>query len=206
MKHGIPDDIFKDKKLAKHVTSHGPVSLGEWKRPKQPFHSLIRAIIHQQVSGSAAASILKKFQDQFEGRLPSPKQVLEISTDKLRAAGLSQSKVIYVKDLAKHFAEGAIKPRQFRSMSNEEIVEHLTRVKGIGVWTAQMFLIFTLKRPDILPTLDLGIRKGFQIVYGLKRLPEHKQMERLAYQWRKHASLASLYLWKAADTQKGRKN
>lgn len=170
----------------------------EWKRPSNPFHSLIRSIISQQVSTKAAASILTKFKSLFKDRFPTPQEVLAKSEDELRSAGLSHSKAIYIRDLAIKFTDGTISPRKFPHMSNEEIVEHLVRVKGIGVWTAHMFLLFTLKRPDILPTLDLAIKKGFQVVYGLKKMPEHSQMEKLARPWRKHASLASLYLWKAS--------
>jgi len=180
------------------------MDMGDWKRPKQPFHALIRSIIYQQVSGKAAASILKKFKALFGGRFPTPQELLKSPTKRLRSAGLSTGKAIYVKDLAKHFASGAIRHRDFKKWTNDEIIEHLTKVKGIGVWTVHMFLIFTLKRPDVLPTLDLAIRKGFQSVYGLKKEPTHDEMETLAKDWRQHASLASLYLWKAADKLKTR--
>jgi len=178
--------------------------MDEWKRPSQPFHSLIRSIIYQQVSGKAAASILKKFKSLFGGRFPKPQELLDISVERLRSAGLSGQKATYVKDLAYHFASGAIKHGDFKKLTNDEIIEHLTRVKGIGVWTVHMFLIFTLKRPDVLPTLDLAIRKGFQVVYGLKKEPSHEQMEKLAKEWRAHASLVSLYLWKASTKLKKR--
>ena len=201
-KERIPKEILKDPKLRRLVAEHGPIDAGAWGKRKKSFESLVRAIVHQQVSGKAAASILKKFVSLFDSRFPSPNDVLEASVEKLRSAGLSRGKAEYVKDLAKKFTDGTLNPRRFSRMSNEELIEHLTKVKGVGVWTAQMFLIFTLKRPDILPTLDLGIRKGFQIAYGLKRLPEHEEMERLARAWRKHASLGSLYLWRAADTKK----
>jgi DNA-3-methyladenine glycosylase II len=199
MKHSIPEEILKDKKLAKWVREHGFIDDKEWKRPKNPFHSLIRSIIYQQVSGKAAASILKKFKALFGNKFPTPEQLLEKTDEELRSAGLSRGKVIYIRDLAEKFKDGTINPRKFPRMSNDEIIEHLTRVKGIGVWTAHMFLLFTLKRPDILPTLDLAIRKGFQVVYGLKKLPEHDAMERLARGWRMHASTASLYLWKISE-------
>lgn len=196
MKLNIPEEILKDKQLARWVKEHGFIDDKDWKRPKDPFHSLMRSIIYQQVSTAAANSILKKFQALFDGKFPTPEQVLEKTDEELRSAGLSRGKVIYIRDLAEKFKDGTIEPRKFPKMTNDEIIEHVTRVKGIGVWTAHMFLLFTLKRPDILPTLDLAIRKGFQVVYGLKKLPEHEAMEKLAKNWRMHASLASLYLWK----------
>lgn len=195
MKFDVPAEILKDKKLAKYVREHGLIDDKAWRRPKNPFHSLIRSIIAQQVSTAAAMSILKKFKTLFGNRFPTPQEVLMRTEKELRSAGLSGSKVRYIRDLAEKFRDGTISPRKFSKMTNDEIIEHLTRVKGIGVWTAHMFLLFTLKRPDILPTLDLAIKKGFQVVYGLKEIPEHAEMERLARGWREHASLASLYLW-----------
>ena len=202
----IPAEIRGDKKLYAHVTSYGPMDMGDWKRPKDPFHSLIRSIIYQQVSGKAAESILNKFKGVFGNKFPTPQELLKAPVKKLRSAGLSGQKVSYVKDLAKHFGKGSIRHRDFKKWTNDEIVEHLIRVKGIGVWTVHMFLIFTLKRPDVLPTLDLAIRKGFQSVYKLKKEPTNEQMEKLAKGWRNHATLASLYLWKAADGLKVKKS
>jgi DNA-3-methyladenine glycosylase II len=202
MKFVIPEEILKDKKLAKWVREHGLIDDKDWRRPKNPFHSLIRSIIYQQVSGKAAASILKKFKSLFGGKFPTPEMVLAMSEAELRSAGLSGQKARYIRDLAEKFADGTIASRKFPKMTNDEIIEHLTRVKGIGVWTAHMFLLFTLRRPDVLPTLDLGVRKGFQAVYGLRKLPSHEKMEKLAKGWRKHASTASLYFWRIADGAK----
>ncbi len=202
MQFNIPEEILTDPKLAKWVREYGTLDDTEWSRPSDPFHSLIRSIIYQQVSGKAAASILNKFKDLFDGHFPSPQQVLEKTEEELRSAGLSRSKALYIRDLAQKFEDHTIEPRKFPFMTNEEIVEHLTRVKGIGVWTAHMFLLFTLRRPDVLPTLDLAIRKGFQVAYGLKKMPDHLTMEKLAVQWRKHASVASLYLWKISTHAK----
>lgn len=202
MKIVIPEEILKDKKLAAWVKEHGYIDDETWNRPKNAFHSLLRSIVYQQVSGKAAASILNKFKGLYDGKLPTPEMVLATSEEKMRSAGLSGQKARYIRDLAEKFRDKIIEPRKFPKMTNDEIVEHLTRVKGIGVWTAHMFLLFTLRRPDILPTLDLGVRKGFQIVYGLRKLPSHEQMERIAKNWRQHASTASLYFWRAADNAK----
>lgn len=128
--------------------------------------------------------------------------VLKSSARKLRTAGLSGQKVSYIKDLARKFSDGTIQHRSLHEMTNEEIVTHISQVKGIGSWTVHMFLIFSLNRPDVLPTGDLGIRKGFQILYRLKQLPDYEQMEKLARRWRAHASAASWYLWRIADEAK----
>ena len=202
MEFVVPDEILKDPKLARWVKEHGLIDDKDWRRPKNPFHSLIRSIIYQQVSGKAAASILKKFKKLFGNKMPTYAQVLAMPEETLRTAGLSGQKARYIRDLAQKFADHTIEPRKFPRMTNDEIVAHLTRVKGIGVWTAHMFLLFTLRRPDILPTLDLGVRKGFQVVYGLKKLPDHARMEKIAKHWRRHASLASLYMWRIADRRK----
>ena len=117
----------------------------------------------------------------------------------MRSAGLSAQKVSYIKDLAVKFSDGTIEHRALHKMTTLDLIEHLIQVKGVGVWTVHMLLIFTLNRPDVLPTGDLGIRKGFQSLYRLKTLPDHKKMESLAKPWRAHASVASWYLWKVAD-------
>ena len=193
---------MSDKKLRRAIRAQGSLNTESWRHPFPSFHSLIRSIMHQQVSGKAAESILKKFKSLYAGSFPTPTALLNTPIAALRSAGLSGQKAAYVQDLALKFSNGTIKPRRFPKMSNSEIIEHLVRVKGIGVWTAHMFLLFTLKRPDILPTLDLGIRKGFQVVYALKKLPDHEQMEKIARPWRAHASLVSLYLWRVADSAK----
>lgn len=195
-------EIFKnDPKFAPLVQKHGmPV----WEERGDPFRSLVRSIVYQQVTGKAAASILAKFVALFsdiEG-FPTPAQVLKKSVDELRSAGLSGQKTAYVRDLAEKFLDGTIDPSSFNQMSNDEIIEHVVRVKGVGVWTAHMFLMTTLKRPDILPTGDLGIQKGFQIVYKLRSLPTPAKMEKLAKPWRMYASSAAWYLWRAADEAK----
>lgn len=202
------------KHFAPLIKKHGPPKL---RRGKNTFQALARAIFYQQISGKAAASIYRKFVALFgitlpEGSLdwekpsarkfPTPEEVLKMPDAKLRSAGLSAQKISYLKDLAQKFADGSIQERRFAKMASEDIIAHLTAVKGIGVWTAHMFLIFTLNRPDILPVGDLGIRKGFQILYKLEALPSPKEMERLAEPWREHASVASWYLWRLADEAK----
>ncbi len=146
---------------------------------------------------------MKKFVALYpHKRFPTARDVSNTSLVTLRSAGISPQKASYLHDLALKFSANEVPHRRFRHMTNDEIVTTLTTIKGIGIWTVHMFLIFTLNRPDVLPTGDLGIRKGFQIVYRLRTLPTHDQMERLARAWRPHASIASWYLWRAADEAK----
>lgn len=192
--------LSRDVHFARLIRKHG---MPDRERRKNPFQALVCSIIYQQVSGKAAAAVLKRFSGLFGGKsFPKPEEVSKTSLAKLRSAGLSSQKASYVKDLAEKFFDGTIKYRSLHRMSNAEIIEHLTQVRGVGVWTAHMFLISALNRPDVLPTGDLGIRKGFQIIYGLKGLPDHAKMERLAKPWREHASIASWYLWRVADEAK----
>lgn len=208
------DALMKHPRFARLIKKHGPPKL---RRGKNAFQALARAIFYQQISGKAAASIYRKFVALFgitlpEGsidwekpsvrKFPTPEEVLKMPETKLRSAGLSAQKISYLKDLAEKFTDGSIQERRFAKMPSDDIIAHLTAVKGIGVWTAHMFLIFTLNRPDILPIGDLGIRKGFQILYSLEMLPSPKEMERLAEPWREHASVASWYLWRLADEAK----
>ncbi|MEK7601549.1 MAG: DNA-3-methyladenine glycosylase [Patescibacteria group bacterium] len=197
--------LLRDKKLAAVVKKHGPLDLTRYhSKQRGIFHALLRSIVYQQISGKAAASILSRVEALYPKGKPTPKLVLKTPSGKLRTAGLSAQKVAYVKDLAKKFLDGTVDERLFPDMTSAEIIEHLVQVKGIGVWTAHMLLIFTLYRPDILPVGDLGIRKGFQLVYGLRVLPDAKKMEMLARPWRSHATAASWYLWRVAD--EGNKN
>ena len=202
--------LRKHKHFAPLVRKHGAPKL---RRGKNAFQALARAIIYQQISGAAAMSVYRKFVALFgitlEGpidwekpsarKFPTPEEVLAMPDAKLRSAGLSSQKAAYMKDLALKFSDGTIDAKKLNRMTSEELVTHVTQIKGIGVWTVQMFLIFTLNRTDILPVGDLGIRKGFQILYRLRELPTPQKMEKLAKDWREHASVASWYLWRVAD-------
>jgi DNA-3-methyladenine glycosylase II len=167
---------------------------------KHPFYALVRSIIYQQLSGKAAASILKKFIALFPGKkYPTPAGVLALSDRALRNAGLSGQKISYVKDLSEKFIDGTINPKKFSSMSDEDIKEHLVKVKGIGPWTVDMFLIFALNRPNVLPVGDLAIRKGFQKAFKLKSIPTEKDMRKLAKPHDGEHTILSLYLWNIMD-------
>ncbi|MFA5876915.1 MAG: DNA-3-methyladenine glycosylase [Candidatus Paceibacterota bacterium] len=176
----------------------------DFKPARNVYEALVRSIVYQQLSGKAAGTILKRFLALFPGSsYPKPEVVLKMSVAKMRGAGLSGQKTEYIQDLSKKFLDGTIEPKKFRTMEDEEIRQHLIAVKGIGRWSADMFLMFALNRPDVLPTGDLGIRKGFQKLFKMKELPDSKKMERLAEAWRPYRTIASWYLWRLADEDKG---
>ncbi|TAK58666.1 DNA-3-methyladenine glycosylase 2 family protein [Patescibacteria group bacterium] len=172
----------------------------DFKPARNVYEALVRSIVYQQLSGKAAGTILRRFLELFPGAgYPKPEAVLKTSVAKMRGVGLSGQKTEYIKDLSKKFLDGTIEPKKFKAMTDEEIRQHLIAVKGIGRWSADMFLMFALNRPDVLPTGDLGIRKGFQKLFKMKELPDSQKMERLAEPWRPYRTVASWYLWRLAD-------
>lgn len=177
-------------------------------RPLTPtrnaFQSLVKSIISQQISTTAASAILKKFVALFAPKkFPQPRDVLATSDEALRSAGLSRSKIAYLRDLAGKFIDGAIDPKKFPKMNDQEIIDHLVQVKGIGIWTAHMFLVFALNRPDVLPTGDLAIRKGFMRAFHLRKMPSHEKMVTLARAHAGERTYLSLYLWSIMDDGEG---
>ena len=173
-------------------------------RPRRlpPFQSLAHAIIHQQLNSTAAGTILERFKGLFpENDFPTPGQVAEASVERLRTAGLSRPKAAYIIDLAKRCKAGLIPSvEDCDSLNDEEIVARLTEIKGIGRWTVEMFLIFNLGRPDVLPVHDLGIRRGFQVAYRKRTMPTPEQLDKHGVRWAPHRTLAARYLWRAADS------
>jgi DNA-3-methyladenine glycosylase II len=170
-------------------------------RDEEPYQSLIRAVIHQQLSGKAAATIEGRFMALFpKSRFPSPEAILRTHANRLRTAGLSRPKVAYIKDIARHAVSGVLPSlAECDKLGDADIVDRLTQIKGIGRWTAEMFLMFNLCRPDVLPVHDLGVRKGFQIAFKKRRLPEPEQLDRHGEKWRPYRSTAALYLWRIVD-------
>lgn len=192
--------FHKDSHL-ESVVKKGPKP--DFKPARNVYAALVRSIVYQQLSGKAADTILRRFLALFPGTgYPKPEAVLKMKDTKMRSAGLSGQKASYIKDLSSKFLDGTIEPKKFKTMSDEEIREHLIAVKGIGRWSADMFLMFALNRPDVLPIGDLGIRKGFQKLFKMKELPDPKKMERLAEPWRPYRTIASWYLWRLADEDK----
>ncbi len=186
--------LKKDPKLAKIIKQVGDYNV---KITKNRYQSLVEAIIAQQLSGSAAESILKKFKKLYKSKFPKPIEVIKTSDSKLRSAGLSKMKVSYIKDLSKKIERNQLNMREISTKSNERIVEQLTNVKGIGRWTAEMFLIFSLGRLDVLPVGDLGLKKGIQLMHSFSNLPNEKEIEELAESWRPYRTVATWYLWKS---------
>jgi DNA-3-methyladenine glycosylase II len=170
-------------------------------KPQPPFESLLRTIVYQQLAGAAAAAIFARVKALgANGKCPTPEEILRATRGKLRRAGLSRQKIAAVRDLAKKTIDGTVPPlAKIRRMSEEEILERLTQVRGIGEWSVHMFLMFQLGRPDVLPILDYGVRKGFQRVYGLKKEPKPKALLEHAERWRPYRSIASWYLWRALE-------
>ena len=165
------------------------------------YQELVRSIVGQQLSIKAAATILGRFKKLGSGDYPTPDEIIQIQDDKMREVGFSRAKISYVKDLAEHVIEGRLKLDQFDKLPNEEVIVELTDIKGIGEWTAHMFLIFSLGRLNVLPTGDLGIRKGVQALYGMKYLPGDTDIRKLAEKngWSGYESVASWYVWKSID-------
>ncbi len=163
------------------------------------FHSLTRSIVYQQLSGKAASTIFGRVVEAAKCDPLTPKAVLKIPMERLRAAGLSQQKAAYVRDLAEKTRDGMVDFSRLPSLSDDEIIAHLTQVKGVGVWTVQMLLMFALNRPDVLPVADLGIRNAMQKAYALDTPPKAKEMEALAEKWRPYRTVACWYLWRSLD-------
>lgn len=166
-------------------------------RPTDAYGALLRAIVGQQLSTKAARTIYLRVIDLFGGATPSPEQLLEASEGDLRAAGLSGRKTEYIRDLASHVLSGELELDRLDQLDDEKVIAEIVAVRGLGQWTAEMFLLFHLERPDVLSGGDLGIRKAIQIEYGLEKMPPPTQVLEIGEPWRPHRSLASLYLWES---------
>lgn len=195
-----------DKDLAAFMDVAGRCRIDEreWAQPVTPFEALARSIVYQQLSGKAAGTIYGRFVDLFDGAGPTPEELLTLSDEQLRGCGLSRNKMLAVRDLAEKRLDGTVLDRSgLRDLSDEEVVRRLTAVRGIGPWTVQMLLMFYLGRPDVLPTTDLGIQKGFQLVYGTKDLPSPKELEAHGERWKPWRTVASWYMWEAVHIDRG---
>jgi len=164
-----------------------------------PYGSLLRSVLYQQLAGSAARAIDLRFRAPFAYRYPAPARLLALRAARLRAVGLSRQKIAAVKAVARAFADGDVSARRLQRLHDEGVVEAVTRIHGIGEWTAHMLLMFSLGRPDVLPVGDYGVRKAAQRLYGLADLPRRAELEQLGEPWRPYRSVASWYLWRAMD-------
>ena len=208
----LPNGLcYNPDEACRHLTAVDPqlgsliARAGSFELRPQPTHSLftalLRSIVYQQLSGKAAATILGRVNRLFAPRrFPVPSELLQISPERLRQAGLSAAKTAAVRDLAARTLDGTVPSlARIRRMEDEEIIERLIVVRGIGRWTAEMLLMFRLGRPDVLPVTDLGIRKGFQLTFRTRKLPEPSVITRRAERWRPYRSVASWYLYRALE-------
>lgn len=188
-----------DPIIGKLIEQVGPCLLDALQEQGDLFSSLARAIIHQQISNKAAASIYRRFLRLCPDEPPTAHNILNTPDELLRGAGLSRAKALYLKDLAQKVVDGLPTIIELEAMDDEAIIQTLTQVKGIGRWTAQMLLIFRLNRQDVLPVDDLGIRTGIRKVYGLDELPDRHTTLRLGQRWKPYCTVASWYLWRSLE-------
>jgi DNA-3-methyladenine glycosylase II len=201
-KKGLAHLRSADPRLAALIDGYGSpdqVLARRGRAPTEPYGALLRAIVGQQLSTKAARTIYTRLCALFGDDTPSPRELLGADPEDLRAAGLSRAKVSYLRDLAQHIQDGELDLAHISDLPDEEVIEQLVAVKGLGVWSVHMFLIFHLGRPDVLPVGDLGVRRAVQLTYGLDELPKPAELEKIAEPWRPWRSLASLYLWRSLD-------
>ena len=193
----------QDKVLGRLIKRVGNCTLKPVAR-RSPYEALVQSVVYQQLNGTAAATILGRVKALFPGkRFPGPEDVIKMPAERLRAAGLSRAKIAAIKDIATKTLEGIVpSSRQIAKMTEAEIVERLTSVRGVGPWTVEMLLIFTLGRTDVLPATDYGVRKGFALVYGWKELPRPVELMEFGEKWKPHRTTAAWYLWRSLDLDK----
>jgi len=200
--------MFSMKRAVTHLKKADPVlraiieRIGPCKMEYGPpeFHSLAEAIIYQQLNGKAAVTIFKRFRD-LAGDPLIPAGILKLTPEQMRAVGLSKQKSSYLFDMAQRAQRGELDFSRLGDMSDDEVIKHLTQVKGVGVWTAHMFLMFTLRRPNILPVGDFGVQMAIKKHYKKRKLPKPKDMEKIARAWEPYRSIACWYLWKSIDVK-----
>ena len=186
--------LKKDRQLRKIINQVGDYKI---KIIRNYYQSLVESIITQQLSGSAASSIITKFKKNYQTRFPKPPDVINTHYWKLKKTGLSKMKIRYIKELSKKIENGELKLKTISKLEDEEIITELTRIKGIGRWTAEMFLIFSLEREDVLPVGDLGLKKGIQRLFSLPEIPKEEKIEEIAEKWRPYRTVATWYIWKS---------
>ena len=191
------------KVMRRLIRTHGPCALVP-EMNRSPFESLVSAVAHQQLNGTAAETILRRFRALFpRKRFPTATQLAGVTDDAMRACGFSWAKIAALRDIAAKTLDGTVPTsRAIRAMPDEEIIERLVQVRGVGRWTVEMLLIFKLGRPDVLPIDDFGVRNGYRIAFGLAEMPKPKELLALGERWRPHGTTAAWYLWRAADAAK----
>jgi len=186
----------RDSVLARIIGATGPIL---FELDDDHYEAIVGSIIFQQLAGSAARAILDRFKGLYGGRLPSPSEYLSTDTDRLRKSGLSPQKISYIRDLAERLMDGRLDLERLERLSDDEAMRELDAVRGVGRWTAEMFLIFKLGRTDVLPVDDLGLRKAAKQEYRLRKLPSRERFERLAMNWHPYSSISTLYLWRSTE-------
>jgi DNA-3-methyladenine glycosylase II len=194
----------RDPVLAAIIRQHGPCGLGAARDRFDHFAMLVRAIVFQQLSTKAATTIHNRLLDRVPAGVPLAQGLATLTDEQLRAAGISRQKAGYLRDLCAKVLAGAVPLDVIETMTDEEVIAALTKVKGIGRWTAEMFLIFRLQRPDVLPLGDLGIVTAIQKAYGLRKKPTPDRMRKLGEAWRPYRSIASWYLWRSLEPPSAR--
>jgi DNA-3-methyladenine glycosylase II len=195
--------LREDPVMARLVDEHATLVRRDLRRerPGDAYGALLRSIVGQQLSTKAAATIYGRMLELFGGHAPTPRQLLEADPDAIRAAGLSRPKIAYLRDLAVHVEEGTLELGRLPELPDDEVMAQLIAIKGLGEWTAHMFLMFHLRRPDILPVGDQGIRRAAKVQYRLRKLPDARRLEKLARPWRPYRTLACLFLWSSLDNK-----
>jgi 3-methyladenine DNA glycosylase/8-oxoguanine DNA glycosylase len=192
--------LRKDPILAALIRKHGPCGLAAAQRSDH-FAALVRAIAGQQLSTKAASTIYGRLEALMPGKHPTPEALAALSDDQLRAVGMSRQKTASLRDLSEKVLSGALPLDALDAMSDDDVIAALTQVRGIGRWTAEMFLMFRLHRPDVLPLGDLGIVNAVKQVYGLRKIPTPERIRKLGEAWRPYRSVASWYLWRSLDNE-----
>jgi DNA-3-methyladenine glycosylase II len=193
----------RDPVMRRLIREHGKCDLTPEKR-RSPFQSLVQAVAHQQLNGTAANTILTRFKKLFPGRkFPRPEDLAKVTDKQIRACGFSVAKIKSIRDITAKALDGTIpSSRQIAKLSDDEIIARLTEVRGVGRWTVEMLLIFQLGRPDVLPVDDFGVRSGFRIAYQKRGMPKPKELLAFGGRWKPHRTTAAWYLWCAADAAK----
>ncbi len=186
----------RDPTLGAVIRRVGPCGL---EASGDPYRALVRSVVYQQLAGAAASAILGRVRARFGGRIPRPERLLAATDAELRSDGLSRQKIAAIRGVAHAFADKSLCNRRLRRMPDQEVVDAVTQLRGIGEWTAHMLLMFSLGRPDVLPVGDYGVRKGAQMLYELEDLPKPAELTSLAERWRPYRSVGAWYLWAVVD-------
>jgi len=195
-----------DPVMKRLIRVHGPCALKP-EKSRAPFQSLVQAVAHQQLNGTAANTILSRFKKLFPGsKFPKPEDLAKVTDEQIRACGFSFAKIKAIRDIAAKTISGVVpNGRQIVKLSDEEIVARLTEVRGVGRWTVEMLLMFQLGRPDVLPADDFGVRNGFRAAYKKRTMPKAKELLAFGEKWKPHRTTAAWFLWRAADSTKAAK-